>query len=112
MDKNFKYSPEYCDTVAYKERIKLNELGKSLFNPIIEKLIESNNEKKINEFLDYLKGKIWISSTQFLYSHLYIISGKNPIVKDVVIDFTLLDKKIDEFNKQYQYVNVLEKEYE
>lgn len=82
--------------------LKEQALERELFVDIIKNLIDSNNIKKMNEYVDYMSGKLWLSLNQFIHSKIYELENSiiSPIIKDdISIDYSDLDKKIELYKK-------------
>lgn len=83
--------------IEVAKQTKINNLERELFFDIINNLINSNNVKKMNEFVNYLTGKISLSLTQFIHQQIYKLRDKNIVPSDIDIDYDNLNKKIKLF---------------
>lgn len=101
--KNINTFEEFSWNEVAEKQVKINELERELFYDIITDLIKSNNVEKMYEFVNYMKGKVWLSLNQFIHQQIYkIYKMKDEDVKasDINIDYNDLDKRIELFKEK------------
>jgi hypothetical protein len=85
-----------------ERQTKINQLERDIFSDFIKELIDSNDVQKMNEYIVYMKGKLWLSLNQFVHQKIYKLKDKNIKSKYIDIDYVDLDKKIDLFKKEIE----------
>lgn len=120
---------ESIDSEYFKIRDKLKELNeeyqrilletydiqKDELNPILSKIIDSNNIDLINSVIEYTPKGLSISSYQFLYQKIYKLQ-QNPVsksdIKNYNIPFDKLDKVFLKIKEQNKLLEKIEDESE
>ena len=89
------------------------ELEDKLFKSIIAELIDSNNPKEIQKFIDYFNGKIYyMHNFIFLFECIYNFPYTNMKSKKINIDYNEIDKLISIYSKQEKKLQNFEKIYQ
>lgn len=83
-----------------ERQLKINKLERDIFYDFIKELIDSNNVDKMNEYIDYMTGRLWLSLNQFVHQQIYKLKDKDIKPTDIHIDYDELDRKIDLFKKE------------
>lgn len=89
-----------------ERQTKINQLERDIFYDLIKDLIDSDNVEKMNEYIDYMTGKLWLSLNQFVHQQIYKMKDKNIESKDIDIDYNDLDRRINLFKKEIQTLNL------
>ena len=80
-----------------QKQLKINKLEKRLFKKTIEKVINSNDIELMSFFVEYVRGKIYLSSTQYIYQKIFVLKDGPKIKSNLKIYYKCIDKKIQFF---------------
>lgn len=83
-----------------KKSIKRLKLEKKIFYQLINALIESNDAEAMIEYIDYMTGKLRLSSNQFVHRKIYELKNKEVKPTKIFIDYEQLNNKIEQFKKE------------